>query len=171
MKNLINPLLIILVAVVLRLLPHPPNFAPIAGLALFGGAYLNKKYALILPLIALFASDLFIGFHSTMPFVYGSFLLSGLIGLGLQSKKSVPTVFGASLLSSVLFFVITNFGVWAVSGMYAPTIEGLVKCYTLALPFFRNTLLGDFFYTGLFFTSYELARRVAQNPKKAISLR
>ena len=90
MKNLINPLLIILVAVVLRLLPHPPNFAPIAGLALFGGAYLNKKYALILPLIALFASDLFIGFHSTMPFVYGSFLLSGLIGLGLQSKKSVP---------------------------------------------------------------------------------
>jgi len=156
MKKLINPLLIIAIAVGLRLLPHPPNFAPIGAMALFGGAYLNKKYALIIPLIAMFISDIFLGFHSTMLYVYGSFLLIGAMGIWLGQRKSIHTIIGVSFVSSLMFFVITNFGVWFVGGLYPKTLSGLIDCYIYAMPFFRNTIIGDFVYTGIFFGSYEL---------------
>lgn len=158
MKRLINPFLIILFAVALRLLPHLPNFAPIAGMALFGGVYLNKKYALIVPLVAMFVSDIFIGFHSGMPFVYGSFLIIGLLGIWLRNNKKVKMIILATFSSSFIFFIITNFGVWLSGGLYPKTIDGLIQCYFYALPFFRNTIMGDMFYTGLFFGSYELLR-------------
>jgi hypothetical protein len=141
----------------MRLLPHAPNFAPIAAIALFGGAYLNKKYALILPLAAMFLSDIFLGFHDTMGYVYGAFLLTGMIGLWLRKHKNVVNVFGATLASSVLFFLISNFGVWA-QGMYARDISGLFQSYVMAIPFFKNTLVSNFFYTGLMFGSYELVK-------------
>lgn len=160
MKKIINPSLIIVFAVLLRLMPHLPNMVPIGAMALFGGAYLNKKYALIVPLVAMFISDIFLGFHVTMPFVYGSFLLIGLIGMWLRNNKNVKTVVGATLFSSLLFFVITNFGVWLVGGLYPKTLSGFVECYIYALPFFRNTITGDLFYTGLFFCSYELLLRL-----------
>jgi len=157
MKKLLNPSIIILFAVILRLVPHVPNFAPISGMALFGGAYLNKKYALIVPLIAMFLSDIFLGLHSTMVFVYGSFILTGLIGLWLRKHKTFTDIIGAAFLSSLLFFLITNFGVWLEGRLYPANLSGLMSSYTLAIPFFRNTILGDLFYTGLFFGSYELA--------------
>lgn len=155
-QKLINPLLIIGFAVILRLLPHVPNVAPIAAMALFGGAYLNKRYALVVPLIALIISDIFLGFHDTMPYVYGSFLLAGLIGIWLKSHKTVWNIFFAAVASSIVFFLITNFGVWLQSGMYTRDLAGLIQCYIYALPFFRNTLFGDLLYVGLFFGSYEL---------------
>ncbi len=158
-QNFINPLIIIGIAVVLRLLPHPPNFAPIGAMALFGGAYLNKKYALIVPLVAMFFSDFFLGFHSTIPFVYGSFLLTGLIGLWLRHHRTIQNIIGASCISSLLFFIITNFGVWLVGNMYPKTISGLLECYIAAIPFFRNTIIGDLFYAGVFFGSYALVLR------------
>src|SRR3989344_8946623 len=101
MKNLIYPLLIIVIAAGLRLLPHPPNFTPIAAMALFGGCYLDKKYALAIPVLVMFVSDIFLGFHNTIVFVYGSFLLTGFIGMWLNKKKSPTTVFGAALASSI----------------------------------------------------------------------
>lgn len=144
--------------VVLRLVPHLPNFAPIAAMALFGGVYLNKKFALIVPLIALAVGDFFIGFYQPylMAAVYGSFLLVGLIGLWLKNHKTLPNILGASLIGSILFFLITNFAVWAVqplmpTPMYPQTWQGLLQCYTMGLPFFRNTLLGDLFYVGAMF--------------------
>lgn len=152
----VTPIAIILFAVVLRLLPHPPNFAPIAAIALFGGTYLDKKYALIVPLLIMFISDFFLGLHQTMAFVYGSFLLTGLIGLWLKKHKSLKNILLATMSSSVLFFIITNFGVWLVWDFYPKNPTGLLQSYFLALPFFRNTFLGDLFYTGLFFGSYEL---------------
>lgn len=160
MKILINPLLIIFFAVILRLIPHLPNFAPIAAMALFGGVYLNRKYALIMPFLAMFISDIFLGFHSTMIFVYGSFLITGFIGLYLRPHKTLPNVITATLISSLLFFLITNLGVWLVSGLYPKSFAGLIQSYFFAIPFFRNTLLGDLFYVGLFFGSYELALRL-----------
>jgi len=166
MKKLLNPFIIILFAVVLRLVPHVPNFAPISGMALFGGVYLNKKYALIAPLLAMFLSDIFLGFHDTMIFVYGSFLLTGLIGLWLRKHKNTTNVITAVFLSSFLFFLITNFGVW-LEGWYPANLSGLVKAYTLAIPFFRNTISGDLFYTGLFFGSYELALKLFKKPAPA----
>lgn len=158
MKKLINPFLIILFAVALRLVPHMPNFAPISAMALFGGVYLNKKYALIVPLIAMFLSDIFLGFHDTVIFVYGSFILTGLMGIWLKKHKNLRNITVASLVSSLLFFVITNFGVWFSGSIYSKDLVGLMNSYFFAIPFFRNTILGDLFYVALFFGSYELAR-------------
>ncbi|MBI4057738.1 hypothetical protein HY405_00230 [Candidatus Microgenomates bacterium] len=157
MEKLISPFIIIVFAILLRLAPHPPNVAPIAAMALFGGVYLNKKYALLAPLAALFVSDLVLGFHNTMPFVYGSFLLTGVIGVWLKNHKNIRYIIAGTFFSSLLFFIITNFGVWLVGKLYPKTFSGLLESYILAIPFFRNTLLGDLFYTGLFFGSYELA--------------
>lgn len=166
MRVLLNPLLIIIFSVILRLIPHPANFAPIAGMALFGGVYLNKRYALIVPLLAMVISDFFLGFHNTILFVYGSFLLIGLIGLWIKKHKSVQSIIFASLASSILFFVITNFGVWLVGSLYPKTVQGLILCYAYALPFFRNTLVGDLFYTGLFFGSYEIVVKMTIDNRK-----
>jgi hypothetical protein len=156
-KNFISPLLVILVAVLMRLLPHPPNFTPIAAMALFGGVYLNKKYAFAIPLGAMFISDIFLGFHSAMPYVYGSFILTGAIGLWLKNHKSAKNIICASLISSILFFLITNFGVWA-GGWYPQNLNGLLESYIMGIPFFKNTVLGDLIYTGVFFGAYELVQ-------------
>ncbi|MDI6591921.1 MAG: hypothetical protein QME61_03240 [Patescibacteria group bacterium] len=160
-------LLLIFIGVSLRLLPHPPNFAPIAALALFGGVYLNKKYALIIPLLAMLASDYLIGFYNfkLMASVYGSFLLIGLIGLWLRKHKNFGTVIGSSLAASTLFFIITNFAVWAFTVWYPKTLSGLIWCYTLAIPFFKNTILGDLLYVSVFFGAYELISVLLKSPK------
>jgi uncharacterized membrane protein len=165
---LLQPLVIILFAVSLRILPHVPNIAPIAAMGLFGGVYFNKRYAVMVPLIALFLSDIFLGFYKGMPFVYGSFLLTGLIGIWLRAHKSTGTILLGTTISSLLFFLITNFGVWLQSGMYQHTWQGFLDCYVLAIPFFRNTLVGDFFFVGLFFGSYELVIYLFQ--KNRVSL-
>jgi hypothetical protein len=169
-KNVISSLLIIVCAFLLRLLPHPPNVEPIAAMALFGGVYLNKKYALIVPLISLFISDLFLGFYSEMSFVYGSFLLIGVIGLWLRDHKSFKNIVFASLTSSILFFLITNFGVWIMGTMYDKSLNGLMESYIMGLPFFRNTLLGDLGYVGLFFGGYELIFNFLHHKSHSASL-
>lgn len=147
-----------------RLLPHPANFAPITAMALFGGAYLPKKYAFIIPLAAMVISDYFIGFYgTTMFYVYGSFVLSGLIGLWLRSHKNAGTILGGSLMASILFFLITNYGVWANPHSWYPhNFVGLMQSYTMGLPFFRNTLLGDMGYTAVFFGAYEAAKNLGK---------
>ena len=153
------------ISIVVRLLPHPPNFAPIAALALFAGAYASKisKWYLFLPLAAMLISDLFVGFYEwkIMAVVYASFLTIGLSGFLVQKYKSATGRIGAivftTLTGSILFFLATNFAVWAFSGMYVPTLEGLLLSYYMALPFFKFTLLGDLFYVALFFGVYELA--------------
>ncbi len=138
-----------------RFIPHLPNFTPLASMALFGGAlYSNKTKAFLLPLFILFLSDLFIGFHATMLFVYAGFLAIAGIGLWLKKRLSVANVIVAALLSSVLFFVLTNFGVWVMYDFYPKNFAGLTEAYVAALPFFRNDLLGNLFYSGVFFGVY-----------------
>lgn len=164
LKKLINPTIFIALAVVLRLLPHVPNMAPIGAMALFGGTYLNKRYALIVPLLAMFFSDIFLGFHASMPMVYGSFLITGFLGLWLKQHKTVGTIFSVSLLSSTIFFLLTNFNFWYVNALYPHTMQGMIDAYVAAIPFFRNTILGDLFYTAVLFGAYELARVLAKKP-------
>ena len=159
----LSPIIVIVLGAILRLLPHPPNFAPIAAMALFGGVYLNKRYALIVPMLAMAVSDVFLGFHSTIFFVYGSFLLIGLIGIWLKKHKNFQTVLGGAIASSVLFFFVTNLGVWLVGNIYPRTFIGLTECFTYALPFFRNTVFGDLFYVGIFFGGYELVTAYLKN--------
>lgn len=154
------PYLLILIGAALRLIPHPANFAPIAAIALFGGIYLSRKHALWLPLTAMVMSDFFIGFDSweSRATVYGSFLLIGLIGLLVRKKKNFATVVGGTVLGSVIFFLITNFAYFYPTVMYSHDLGGIIASYINALPFFRNTLLGDLFYVGVFAGSYELVR-------------
>lgn len=148
-----------------RLVPHAPNFTPIAALALFAGVYASKisKWYLFIPLAAMLVSDLFVGFYEpkTMAVVYASFFAIGLFGLlaqKIQSDGRRMAMLGfATLTGSVLFFLTTNFAVWAFSGMYAPTLNGLLLSYTMALPFLKFSLLGNLFYTTFFFGAYEFA--------------
>ena len=139
----------ILVAAILRVLPHFPNVTPITAMALFSGVYFTqKKYAFVIPLLAMFLSDLFLGFSFISIFVYAAFILVGYIGVS-SKKMNIKTI----LLSSVSFFVITNFGVWLIG--YPNTLNGFIECYTLALPFFRNSLIGDFVFSGIMYYGFE----------------
>lgn len=179
--------LVVLVAMILaaaasRLIPHPPNFAPIGAMALFGGAcFASKRVAFLVPLAAMLVSDLAIGllsgdlslgFHRLIPVVYGSFALIVCLGFLLRRRRSLFPVAGAALASSILFFVLTNFGVWALGSWYPKTWEGLVACYVAAIPFFHNTLLGDAVYTTVLFGGLALAERgwpVLREPRLAMS--
>jgi len=140
-----------------RLTPHPFNFTPITAIALFGSVYLPKKIALGLPLLAMLISDFFIGFYqlSLMSFVYISFFLCVLLGFWLRKNKKWYTTLGSALSCSIIFFLLTNFAVWAFTNWYPKDFSGFIECYLMALPFFKNTLLGDLLYVGLFFGIYE----------------
>lgn len=159
----------IVAAATSRLLPHPPNVAPIGAMALFGGAcFASKRAAFLVPLLAMLASDLAIGWlsgdpsmglHRLIPVVYGSFALIACVGFRLRTRRRAAPIAAAALASSLLFFVLTNFGVWALGSWYTKTWAGLAACYVAAVPFFRNTLLGDALYTTLLFGGLALAER------------
>lgn len=151
---------IVLAVAASRLVPHLPNFAPVTALALFGGAQFQRKdQAFLIPLAAMFLSDLVIGFHSQMPAVYLSFALIVLIGRWVRERKTAFRIAEGTLLSSLLFFVLSNFGVWAFDAIYPKTAQGLIACYVAAVPFFRETLLGDAVYVTAFFGGLALAER------------
>lgn len=161
-------LLIIVLAALTRLLPLPPNFAPVAAIALFGGAmFSNRLIAMLLPLTVMFISDLLIGLHATLMFVYLSFALIVGIGMLVGKNYTIPKLTGAALGGSLLFFIITNFGVWLVSAYYPLNMTGLVTCYTAALPFFHYTVLGDLFFTTVIFGSFEAVRRMVPSLQPA----
>jgi uncharacterized protein DUF6580 len=159
---LIVALCLIAAGILMRLLPHPANFAPITAISIFGGSVLPKKIAIWVPLAAMMISDAIIGFYALMPLIWACYLVIALA----SSRWLRPASFlkGATLTvsASVFFYLVTNFGVWLTSGMYAHTWSGLVGCYTLAIPFFRNTLLSDVIYTSLLFGIYALATYKSQ---------
>ena len=148
-----NKIGIILLAVVTRLIPHAPNFSPIGGLALFSGANFKNKFSFLIPILAMIISDIFLGFHKTIPYVYLSFFIIFLIGRSIKNYKW-KSLLSASLISSIIFFIITNFGVWLNFNMYPKTVDGLIQCYIMGIPFFRNTLISDLFYSFSFFYGY-----------------
>jgi hypothetical protein len=162
-KNLLSSKFIfaaglIIAAAFTRLIPHYPNFTAVGAIALFGGAYLpNKKLAFIIPLVAMLLTDLIIGFHPTMWAVYLSFGLIVLVGLQISKNKKITNILFATIFSSILFFLITNFAQWLSDPFYAKTGAGLAQCFTMAIPFFGYTALGDLFYVGLLFGVYEIA--------------
>ncbi len=175
MYKYIPAFLLIILGISTRLLPHPANFAPIAAIALFAGIYLPKKFAITLPMIALLISDLVLGFYlwPVMVSVYFSFAITGIIGLVIQKNirlkqihvrwERFSTILGGTLLASILFFIITNWAVWAFGTMYTHNFNGLIQSYFMALPFFKNTLLGDLFYTGVLVGSMEVIQNYASS--------
>jgi hypothetical protein len=154
-------LAIIALAAALRIAPHPWNFTPVGAMALFSGAVIrDRRLALLFPLLALFAGDIFIGLYKLMPVVYASFLVSVAIGFWLRNRRTVGRIAAATLLGAVQFFLVTSFAVWAVGLSYPPSGAGLVACYVAGIPFFWNTLAGDAVYAGLFFGGFALAERL-----------
>jgi len=147
-------------AAIARLLPHPVNFAPIAALALFGGAYLpDRRLAFVVPLAAMLLTDLVLGLHATMAFVYLGFVITVAIGTLIATRLRVVNITLAALSASVIFFFLSNFGVWLVSDLYPRDPAGLLACFSAAIPFFQNSLAGDLFYTAVLFGGMALADR------------
>jgi hypothetical protein len=163
----------ILAAAALRLVPHPPNFAPIGAMALFSGAYLPRRpLSFVAPLVALFLSDLAIGFYHGMATVYVATALIVLLGWWVAKSRTPLRIGAAAVASSLLFYLITNLGVWAFSGMYPLTPAGLAACYIAAIPFFQNTVAGDLFFTGLLFGGFALLEHsvpALREPRSAVA--
>ena len=155
-------------AALLRLAPHPPNFAPVAAIALFGGARLGRRWlAFAIPFAGMLLVDSILqltspwgGFHATMGYVYGAVALIVCIGFVVGRLGSTPlSVFSGSLAGSVVFFIVTNFGHWQLMGMYPMTLGGLVQSYVAAIPFFGNQIAGDLFFSLVLFASFAWAER------------
>ena len=152
---------IIALAAALRIAPHPWNFTPVGAMALFSGAVIkNRRLAFVVPLLALFAGDIFIGFHKLIPIVYASFLLSVAIGFWLRDRRTIARISLATVLGAVQFFIIVDLGVWAFMTTYPHTWQGLLACYVAAIPFLWTMLAGDAVYAILFFGTFALAERL-----------
>ena len=166
-KRLMTLSAMVMLAVLMRLAPHPPNVTPIAAMALFGGVYFRDwKIAFLLPLAAMLLSDLVLGFGvygiasmKSQPVVYLCMLLIVAIGRSIQTRRSVPKIALATLASSLMFYVVTNFAVWAFDLLYPKTWDGLIACYTAAIPFFRNSLIGDIFFAAVLFGGFAVLER------------
>jgi len=163
-KRLITLSAIVGLAALSRLLPHPPNVTPIAAMALFAGAHFrNWRIAFLMPIAAMFLSDLVLGFavygavlFKSQPVVYLCMIITVGIGRLIENKRSVAQVFTATLTSAVIFYVVTNFAVWAGDALYPKTLSGMITCYTAAIPFFRNSVLGDVGYTAILFAGFAM---------------
>jgi len=175
---------LVAIAVAGRLVPHMPNFAPVTATALFCGAYMSRRQSFAALAVILLISDYMLLYikpfgasnfdhfyapwqlwHSTLPFIYGSFAISAAVGWWVKSRRSSGYVVAGALFCSVQFFLISNAGVWA-AGMYDRGLDGLMQSYTMALPFFRGTALGDLFYTSIFFGGFELVSGFARGLRR-----
>jgi hypothetical protein len=147
-------------------MPHADNFTPVAAIALFSGAYLKRKYAIIVPLVLMAITDLFIGMHNVFIFTWGGFVLAAFMGTLIRRNKSALSIFGTSLAASFVFFVVSNFGVWLM-GWYPQTLKGLLDCYVMALPFLRDFTISTLLYSALFFSAYEFTASLVKETKLA----
>jgi hypothetical protein len=159
--------IMIVLAAVLRIVPHPWNLAPIGAMALFSGSMFRRAWvAFLLPLASLLAGDMFVGFHKLMLIVYASFAISVAIGRWLGENRTAARIGGAVFLGALQFFVITNFAMWAFGEFYPKTAAGLGACYLAGVPFFWNTLAGDALYAGVLFGGYALAAKIFISPRE-----
>lgn len=168
--RLVLVVMLIAVSAYIRTRQYIPNVAPTTAIALLGGAMLPLPWSFAVPLSAQFLSDLIIGFDE-LPItytIYGSFIAVVGIGMWLRRSQNPWRIIGASLASSILFYLVTNAAVWRFTAMYPPTLDGLVLSYIYAIPFFRNTIFGDMIYTySLFLAVRYLPVAVAAAAKKS----
>ena len=149
-KNYILPVSLILILSFSRIIPHPWNFTPVLAVGIFSGFYFKQFFmSLFVVVVSMFLGDLYLGFHSTMFFTYVSLAIA--VGFGLCVKNfKFNEILWSGLASSVGFFLVTNFGAWITLDMYEKNFAGLMSSYTLAIPFFQNTLISTFLYLFLF---------------------
>ncbi len=163
--------LMILLAAISRLLPHPPNFTAVGAMGLFGAAFFNRKvFAFLIPLVAMFLTDLFLNnviyaqyipegqgfmwFTGGSSWIYGAIILTIFAGFFLFKKVNHLSVIAGSLISALIFFLLTNFGLWSSGMMYPMNAAGLGACFAAGIPFLLNSILGNLFYGGLLFGGY-----------------
>jgi len=150
-----------------RLLPHPWNFTPLLAIGLFAGNKAQKaSTGTFITLSALVLSDAIMGFYSGFWYVYAAALVPVMLGR-LVRDRSVGALAGVAVASSLSFFIITNFMVWATGQWYPHTMAGLITCYAAALPFYQNQALGDVFYTVGIFGGYAVLSRLLQPESQA----
>ncbi len=157
-------LALVVLGVAARLLPHAQNFTPVAALALFSGVTMPRRLAFTVPLLIMMASDIVIGPHDLVVFTWGSFLIIGVLGSLLRAQASPLTILAGTLAGSVLFFLVTNFGVFLYGGLYPHTAGGFIQCYVMALPFFRNAFLGDLFFSTALFGVFMAVKAYNRKP-------
>lgn len=176
-ETIIAASILLLAGIFYRFFPHPSNFAPVAAISLFSGFFF-RRYFMALPLVIMLVSDIFIGLYEwkLMAVVYFSFIVIIFLGMSLRNNKSTMSIIGYSLAGSFLFFILTNFAVWLFSSWYVHSYGGLLNCYAMAIPFFKNTLTGDLFYTAMIFGCYEILaqpkerlRFLLANPKNNLA--
>lgn len=158
MKNFTRPSAAILtiIGILARLLPHPANFTTMGGSAVFSGSKIPRPINYLLPMAVMFITDIFLGFHKTMIFVYGSFIIGIFIAERLlKGKPSYSRIAAVCLANSTIFFILTNFGVWLMTNLYPKTALGLFQCFTMAIPFWRGTILGDLIFGVGFIAVYQ----------------
>ncbi len=157
-KQFFFAVIIILLAALTRFIPHPFNFTAIGAIALFSGANIrDRKYAFLIPITIMFLSDLIIGFHFSILPVYACFSFAVWMGILIREKQNFKTIISSSILSSLVFFLITNLPLWYLDlKLYPMTIEGTLTSYQMALPFFRNQVIGDLFYNAILFGTFYL---------------
>lgn len=167
LSQLILVIGLVFVAIFSRWLPHPANFTAVGAVALLiGSVFRTRGWVLLLPVIMMLVSDLALGFHASMGYVYGAFLIIALMGLLIPDKNyfqknQIFRIFGLALSASFVFFMITNFGVWMSAGLYPQTASGLIECFLMGLPFLKNQIAGDLIFSGTLFFVYEIfARRL-----------
>jgi hypothetical protein len=162
---------LVALVVAARAMPHAPNFTPVVASALFAGmVFRSRLLALTLPIAAMLASDFVVGWHDwrVMIVVYAALLLPALLGLWGRRLRAIAVLLPLALGSSLIFFVASNFAVWAFSGMYTHDLDGLMRCYLLALPFLRDTLTGDVLWTAALFGAWWLAQALVPTPERAV---
>lgn len=166
--------ILVIIAGISRFLPHPPNFTPIMAMAIFGGAvFSDKRLAFAIPLIAMFLTDFFFGFYNAIWSVYLAFAISVILGMSLKSNFKSSRILFTSLSSSIIFYLLTNFAFWLSSGLYQLNLSGLTQAYLMGLPFFKYTplemfsfsILGDLFFSSVFFGIYLLAEKYIVRPQ------
>ena len=159
-------LFLIFIGVMSRIYPYAPNFTPMLSIALLSGFYSKNRFFVLLPILIMLMSDIMLGNHAIVPWVYSSFILIFALGYFIK-KSSYSYILIFSIFSSVIFFIISNLGVWFTGG-YSYSFNGLIACYTAAIPFFKNTLISTILYSSLIHavvsvvSSYDKQLRVNQ---------
>ncbi|MFA5030443.1 MAG: DUF6580 family putative transport protein [Patescibacteria group bacterium] len=157
---------LVALGILTRFVPHPANFTAIGAVGIFAGAVMPKKWAIVIPVVAMALSDIFLGFHSLMVFTWGCMMLAAGIGLLIRQSMKPRIILLGSLLASVQFFLITNWAVWMFTPLYSKGLDGLFASYVAGLPFFRNMIAGDLVYTAALFCVYALALVLVQRRQR-----
>lgn len=151
-----------------RLIPHLPNFAPIGAIAITAGMIFRWYKAVWIPLSIMIVSDLIIGLYQGFIWTWLSVAILPLAGIILRRLPQIWRIPAGALSASLLFFIVSNFGVWIASGMYSHTLAGLADCYIMALPFLRNTMLSDLVFTGILLSAFEYGSVVIETRRIVI---